>query len=108
MSEIPDTNIMRCYASDNYKEESGGVTITKNYLLEIADTIDALQSALTTAQEENKRLVLSLENKSISKCGASLCDKHSYSYVDGNNISITKNSKPHCERCYMKVYGGDK
>ncbi len=40
-----------------------------------------------------------------SKCGNIFCPKHLFFYVDGNNISITKNSKPHCERCYLITYG---
>ena len=35
-----------------------------------------------------------------SECKSILCSKHIYFYVDGNNISITKNAKPHCKECY--------
>jgi len=38
-------------------------------------------------------------------CGKTLCGKHSYSYVDGNNGSITKNSPTLCRECYGKKYG---
>ncbi len=34
-----------------------------------------------------------------SKCGNISCNKHTFTYVDGNNISITKNSKPVCINC---------
>jgi hypothetical protein len=39
-----------------------------------------------------------------AKCGTGLCAKHAYTYVDGNNGAITRNSRPHCERCYREVY----
>jgi len=28
-----------------------------------------------------------------------------FSYVDGNNAAITKNSPEYCEPCYIKRYG---
>jgi hypothetical protein len=31
-----------------------------------------------------------------------------FQYVDGNNISITKNSPQLCYDCYVKKYGKDK
>lgn len=40
------------------------------------------------------------------KCGHSFCSEHVYTYVDGNNIAITRNSPEYCERCYREVYGG--
>lgn len=42
-----------------------------------------------------------------SGCGKVLCDKHSFSYVDGNNKSITKNSPEYCLSCYKKKYPND-
>ena len=30
--------------------------------------------------------------------------RESVSYVDGNNIAISKNSKPLCKECYLKKY----
>lgn len=39
-----------------------------------------------------------------SICGKVLCGKHSYSYVDGNNGSITKNSLTLCRECYEDKY----
>jgi uncharacterized UBP type Zn finger protein len=38
-------------------------------------------------------------------CGKILCGKHSYSYVDGNNGAISRNSPILCEDCYIKRYG---
>lgn len=38
------------------------------------------------------------------KCKKSLCGEHAYSYVDGNNISITKNAPTLCKECYEKEY----
>jgi hypothetical protein len=34
-----------------------------------------------------------------TKCGKVFCGEHVYSYVDGNNISITKNSPELCADC---------
>lgn len=42
------------------------------------------------------------ENK-CQKCGKETKDL--YMYVDGNNISITKNSPFLCKSCYIKTYG---
>jgi len=48
---------------------------------------------------------ISATNKNkCSKCGRIFCNKHLYSYVDGNNISITKNSKSYCKKCYNEIY----
>jgi hypothetical protein len=40
-----------------------------------------------------------------SKCADSFCGRHIYYYIDEANIAITKNSKPHCEKCYIEKYG---
>ncbi len=39
------------------------------------------------------------EKFTCSKCGSINCAKHTFYYVDGNNISITKNAKPFCGKC---------
>ena len=42
------------------------------------------------------------ENKTkfrCSKCNEFSCGKHVYFYVDGNNISITKNARGICIKC---------
>lgn len=39
-----------------------------------------------------------------AKCKKSLCLEHAYSYVDGNNISITKNAPTLCKECYEEKY----
>lgn len=38
------------------------------------------------------------------KCKKSLCPEHTYSYVDGNNETITDNSPYLCKECYEKQY----
>lgn len=43
-------------------------------------------------------------NVYCEKCKKSLCMEHAYSYVDGNNISITKNAPTLCKECYEKTY----
>lgn len=43
--------------------------------------------------------------KHCAKCNMTLCEKHQLYYIDGNNIAITKNSKPYCRKCSLKVYG---
>lgn len=43
-------------------------------------------------------------NVYCEKCKKSLCIEHSYSYVDGNNIAITKNAPTLCKQCYEKTY----
>lgn len=40
-----------------------------------------------------------------SGCGVFKHPSKIYSYVDGNNISITKNSLEYCETCYIDKYG---
>jgi hypothetical protein len=48
-----------------------------------------------------------VKKKDISKCSECsqvFCQRHIYYYIDEANISITKNSKPHCEDCYSKKY----
>lgn len=37
-----------------------------------------------------------------SKCNKSLCSKHSYYYVDENNVAITNNASANCEDCIKK------
>jgi len=39
-------------------------------------------------------------------CGCSLCGLHAFSYVDGNNGSITKHSPEYCHKCYVEKYIG--
>ena len=39
-----------------------------------------------------------------NKCGKVLKLKQLYSYVDGNNGAITKNSKSYCAKCYNIIY----
>jgi len=41
-------------------------------------------------------------------CGAKKEASEILQYVDGNNISITKNSPQLCYDCYVKKYGKDK
>ena len=38
-----------------------------------------------------------------AECNKSLCLEHAYSYVDGNNISITKNAPTLCKECYEEI-----
>ena len=40
-------------------------------------------------------------------CGKVLCGKHIYSYVDGNNASITRYSLEYCLDCYRVKYPRD-
>jgi hypothetical protein len=44
------------------------------------------------------------DNNTCSECREVFCAEHLYIYVDGNNISITRNSRPHCEDCYKLKY----
>lgn len=39
-----------------------------------------------------------------NRCGKEIIYKQAFFYVDGNNISITNNSKPHCKQCYKEKY----
>lgn len=43
-------------------------------------------------------------NGYCEKCKKSLCPEHAYSFVDGNNESITYNSPYLCKECYEKEY----
>ena len=38
-------------------------------------------------------------------CGSVLCGRCAVSYVDGNNIAITKQSPALCRPCYVQRYG---
>ena len=38
------------------------------------------------------------------ECGVEKNGKNIFSYVDGNNIAITKNSPNLCKSCYTKKY----
>lgn len=40
-----------------------------------------------------------------TECKLSLCGKHIYFKVDGNNASITKYSPLLCEKCFINRYG---
>jgi len=40
-----------------------------------------------------------------SDCGKSFLPNQIFSYVDGNNGAITKNSKEYCKDCYTQKYG---
>jgi hypothetical protein len=42
-----------------------------------------------------------------AKCGAVLCGKHAYFYVDESNIAITKSSPALCINCYKKTYSSN-
>jgi len=37
-------------------------------------------------------------------CGKTFCGKHIFSYVDGNNGAITRNSPNYCAECYTAKY----
>ena len=39
-----------------------------------------------------------------TKCNKSFCLRCLYSYVDGNNRAITRNSPDLCLKCYREVY----
>lgn len=39
-----------------------------------------------------------------SDCGKSFLPNQIFSYVDGNNGAITKNSKEYCRECYLEKY----
>lgn len=39
------------------------------------------------------------------KCNKILCGSHAYSYIDGNNVAITKNSPTYCKQCYLLIDG---
>jgi len=39
------------------------------------------------------------------ECGKLLPPDQIFSYVDGNNCAITKNSPNLCRECYIKRYG---
>lgn len=41
-------------------------------------------------------------------CGKPFPDKLLFSWVDGNNIAITKHSKDYCWKCYNERYPNDK
>ena len=38
-------------------------------------------------------------------CRATLCAKHAYQRVDGNNIAITRSAPVLCRECFVKRYG---
>jgi len=43
-------------------------------------------------------------NGYCENCKRSLCEEHSYSWVDGNNEAITNNSPYLCKECYEVKY----
>ena len=51
-----------------------------------------------------KEEMIIMNNIYCEKCKKSLCSEHAYSYVDGNNISITKNAPTLCKECYENKY----
>ena len=52
-----------------------------------------------------KKFLLKKECFVCSNCGLKFCRKHIYSYVDGNNIAITKNAPALCIKCYQQRHG---
>ena len=44
------------------------------------------------------------ETYQCNMCNEHFCGRHIYYYIDEANIAITKNSKPHCEKCYKLKY----
>lgn len=59
-----------------------------------------LENALESTLETTKRY----EKYKCSDCGVVKDGSAIFSYVDGNNISITKNSPELCKDCYEKRY----
>lgn len=53
---------------------------------------------------EIKNTKAEINKNKCTGCGGIYCQKHLYTYVDGNNSSITKNSKQYCETCYINKY----
>ena len=45
-----------------------------------------------------------VKNLKCNGCGVEKHPSKIYSYVDGNNISITRNSLEYCYDCYNKKY----
>ena len=39
------------------------------------------------------------------KCGRSVCEEHSYIYVDESNAAISNSGQYLCKRCYEERYG---
>ena len=51
---------------------------------------------------------MEIKLKKCSSCGTKKQSHELFIYVDGNNISITKNSPELCFKCYTKKYGHGK
>ena len=47
-------------------------------------------------------------NHKCAGCGKEFPDNLLFSYVDGNNVAITRNSKDYCWKCYNEKYPNDK
>jgi len=57
-------------------------------------------------KKHNKREFLTLlKLYKCAKCGVEKNAKNVFSYVDGNNIAITRNSPDYCRKCYNEIYG---
>lgn len=105
LEEPLDTKVMRLYASEAYREASGGVTLTKAYLLEIADKTDALQSLVTVQAEAIAKLKdvaerlgsrwVEISNRPVQRMVCSFCGEL---VIPGENKDFTCKHKPTCPK----------
>ena len=55
-------------------------------------------------KHNNREFLTLLPLLNCAKCGVEKNSKNLFSYVDGNNISITKNAKDYCLKCYKEEH----
>ncbi|MDR2597255.1 MAG: YopX family protein [Treponema sp.] len=99
-----------CFAAIIPNDADGGAKMCNANKFEkignFFDNPELLESKMT----KTKRCFVcgnKLTNKTqytCSNCGKVLCGKHSFTYVDGNNGAITKNSPILCRECYEVKY----
>ena len=56
---------------------------------------------MSTCAQCNRKLGV-IQRHKCPDCARVFCGRHIYHYIDGNNGSITQNTKPRCAECYRK------
>lgn len=101
-------NYIRGYANGEVLDQVYPMVIERLGDLELLDTPNLAMIKLKAKALAIKLKLMDMKISKCSSCGDERFSDQIVYYVDGNNIAITKNSKPYCKECYVKKYGPNK
>lgn len=95
-----DIDPVKKYAYVNTSHTPQKLALARRFIMEYGGRLykDGAEIEINICQECGK-VLNKREIHKCRKCGNIVCDKHALSYVDGNNIAITKHSPEYCKTC---------